>query len=50
MSQEEVFEFTVEMYDGVVVKRLARGREELATMCETLEDDGDVIWWDYKEI
>lgn len=49
-QEEEFFEFTIELYDGVVLKRLVTSREELVTLCEQLEDDCDVIWWDYAEI
>ena len=49
-QEEEFFEFTIELYDGVVLKRLVAGREELVTLCEQLEDDCDVIWWDYEEV
>lgn len=48
--EEEFFEFTIELHDGVVLKRLVASREELVTLCEQLEYDGDVIWGDYEEI
>ncbi len=50
MNQEEFFEFTIGLNDGVVLKRLVAGREGLVTLCEQLEDDGNVIWWDYEEV
>lgn len=48
--KQNVYEFTVELYDGVVVRRIAYGLKEFELMCEQLDNDGDVIWWDYEEV
>lgn len=46
-----MYEFTIILYDGVEIKELLIGAEwDLDQRCDELNDDGDVVWWDYEEI
>lgn len=49
-ESKPVYKITAELYDGVVVSHMAVGDPELSMVAEQLDNDGDVVWWDFDEI